>query len=138
MHVIDNIPYNIHDGVLSDTPPAPTTQCSLFKYEGGFDVSIQWSSSFNSQHAVERYRVSVNPEPSPSCSSDQVIPSEDYSCPGLSPERNYSITVSAINCGDEVGESDTLTVVSYSGARIVHNNRCVSTVHALITQLSAI
>ena len=55
--------------------------------------------------------MSVDPDPSSFCSSDQVIPSEDYSCPGLSPERNYSITVSAINCGDQEGESDTFTVL---------------------------
>ena len=77
----------------------------------GLDVSFQWSSSFNSQHAVERYRVSVDPDPSSSCSSDQVMPSEDFSCPGLSPERNYSITVSTINCGDQEGESYTFTVL---------------------------
>ena len=92
------------------SPLTPVATCSLVTSASGMDVSLQWSSSFNSQHAVERYRVSVDPDPS-SCTSDQVMPSEDYSCPGLSPERNYSITVSAINCGDQEGESDTFTVL---------------------------
>ena len=91
-------------------PPDSSATCSLVTSASGLDVSLQLSSSFNSQHTVERYRVSVDPDPS-SCSSDQVMPSEDYSCPGLSPERNYSITVSAINCGDQEGESDTFTVL---------------------------
>ena len=97
---------------LSAGPPSPSfAVCSLVTSASGLDVSLQWSSSFNSQHAVERYRVSVDPDPSSSCSSDQVMPSEDYSCPGLSPERNYSITVSAINCVNQEGESDTFTVL---------------------------
>ena len=96
---------------IGPPPPEISATCSLMTSASGLDASLQWSSSFNSQHAVERYRVSVDPDPSPSCSSDQVMPSEDYSCPGLSPERNYSITVSAINCGDQEGESDTFTVL---------------------------
>ena len=92
-------------------PLTPVATCSLVTSAGGLNISLQWSSSFNSQHAVERYHVSVDPDPFSFCSSDQVMPSEDYSCPGLSPERNYSITVSAINCGDQEGESNTFTVL---------------------------
>ena len=86
-------------------PPSSTdTACSLIPSSGGgLDVSLQWSSYFNSLHAVERYNVAVTPDPS-SCSSDQVPPSEDYSCSGLDLGTNYSITVSAINCGDQEGE----------------------------------
>ena len=74
-------------------------------------VSLQWSPSFTSQYDVERYRVSVNPDPS-SCSSDQVSPSEDYSCSGLVLGTRYTFTVSAINCGDQEGEE---TVIDYDG-----------------------
>ncbi len=89
---------------------SPTVGCSLSSSSGALDVSIQWSSTFTSQHAIERYRVSVSPDPS-SCSSDQVSPSGDYSCSGLLPETNYAISVNAINCGDQEGERETFTIV---------------------------
>ena len=75
------------------------------------EISFQWSPSFTSQYNVERYHVSVNPDPS-SCSSDQVSPSEDYSCSGLVLGTRYTFTVSAINCGDQEGEE---TVINYDG-----------------------
>ena len=53
--------------------------------------------------------MSVNPDPS-SCSSDQVSPSEDYSCSGLVLGTHYTFTVSAINCGDQEGERESFTV----------------------------
>ena len=67
---------------------------------------FQWCPSFNAQYRVERYNVTVTSDPS-NCTSDQVSPSEDYSCSGLDLETNYTITVSAINCGDSEGESIT-------------------------------
>ena len=94
------------------TPPAPLTSCSLLPFAGSMaEVSFQWSPSFTSQYAVEGYRVSVNPDPS-SCSSDQVSPSEDYSCSGLVLGTHYTFTVSAINCGDQEGERDIITAVA--------------------------
>ena len=79
------------------------------KAEARAEVSLQWSPSFTSQYSVERYRVSVNPDPS-SCSSDQVSPSEDYSCSGLVLGTRYTFTVSAINCGDQEGERNTFDI----------------------------
>ena len=64
---------------------------------------VHFNNTFNALHAVERYNVTVSPDPS-SCSSDQVSPGEDYSCSGLDLETNYTITVSAINCGDQEGD----------------------------------
>ena len=90
------------------TPPPPPAICSLLPSPGGAETSLQWSPSFTSQYAVERYRVSVNPDPS-SCSSDQVSPSEDYSCSGLVLGTRYTFTVSAINCGDQEGGRSTIT-----------------------------
>ena len=93
--------------------PSPTVGCSLTSSSGAVDVSIQWSPSFTSQHAVERYRVSMSPDPS-SCSSDQVSPSEDHSCSGLVLETIYNFTVSAItDCGgeDQEGERASFTVL---------------------------
>ena len=84
--------------------------CSLLPSPGGAEVSLQWSPSFNSQHAVERYHVSVTSDPS-SCSSDQVSPSKDYNCSGLVLGTPYNFTLSAINCGDQEGNTDTLTVL---------------------------
>ena len=92
------------------TPTSPSsTSCSLLPSPGGAEVSLQWSPSFTSQHAVERYRVSVTPDPS-SCSSDQVSPSEDYSCSGLVLGTPYTLTLSAINCGDKEGDTNTFTI----------------------------
>ncbi len=45
-----------------------STPCSLLLPPGGPVVSLQWSPSFTSQHAVERYHVVVTPDLS-SCSS---------------------------------------------------------------------
>ena len=93
-----------------ETPPLlPTTNCSLVASTGGVEMTFQWPSAFNSDYTVERYRVTVTPEPS-SCSSDQVPPSDNYSCSGLDPETDYSITVSAINCGDQEGASFSFNV----------------------------
>ena len=91
--------------------PSPPANCSLLPPPGGAEISLQWPPSFTSQYAVERYNVSVNPDPS-SCSSDQVSPSEDYSCSGLVLGTRYTFTVSAINCGDQEGERSTITAVA--------------------------
>ena len=93
------------------TPPPPPANCSLLPSPGGAYISLQWSPSFTSQYAVERYRVSANPDTS-SCSSDQVSPSEDYSCSGLVLGTHYTFTVSAINCGNQEGERNIITAVA--------------------------
>ena len=107
LFLLTDLSYSI---VLIATPPSPSSiSCSLLPSPGGAEVSLQWSPSFTSQYAVVRYRVSVNPDPS-SCSSDQVSPSEDYSCSGLALGTLYTFTVSAINCGDQEGEINVFTI----------------------------
>ena len=96
---------NLYICLLASPTLPSSASCSLLPFIGGANVSLQWSPSFTSQYAVERYRVSVNPDPS-SCSSDQISPSEDYSCSGLVLGTRYTFTVSAINCGDQEGERD--------------------------------
>ena len=100
-----------HVTLRKTTLPPPPTNCSLLPSPGGAEISLQWSPSFISQYAVERYHVSVNSDPS-SCSSDQVSPSEDYSCSGLVLGTHYTFTVSAINCGDQEGGRSTITAVA--------------------------
>ena len=95
----DFFPRSNHVPISKSSPPPPPADCSLLPSPGGAEISLQWSPSFTSQYAVERYRVSVNSDPS-SCSSDQVSPSEDYNCSGLVLGIYYTFTVSAINCGE--------------------------------------
>ena len=93
---------------LDISSPPSSTSCYLSLLPEGPGVSFQWNSSFNSQHAIEMYRVTVTPNLS-TCSRD-VTPSEDYSCPGLALGTQYTFTVSAINCGDQEGMEYTFTV----------------------------
>ena len=98
----------------ADPPPPVSIKCSLSSLmEKNLSVSLGWSPSFNTQHGVDRYNVTMTPDPS-SCSSDQVSPSEEYSCSGLDLQTNYTITVSAINCGDQEGEIST-KFISFNG-----------------------
>ena len=93
---------------LEISPPPSSISCTFLLPPGGPGVSLQWNSSFNSQHAIEMYRVTLTPNLS-TCSRD-VTPSEDYSCPGLALGTQYTFTVSAINCGDQEGMEYTFTV----------------------------
>ena len=84
--------------------PPPHMHCFLTSSSGGAVVSIQWSLSFTFQHDVERYRVSVTPDPS-DCSSDQISPKDNYTCLALRPQTIYTFTISSITeCGPEYHE----------------------------------
>ena len=90
--------------------PPPTVGCSLISSFEGVDVSIEWSPSFTSQHAVERYRVSVTPDPS-SCSNNHTLAEIIYSCPELMLQTTYNFTISAITiCGDQESDRTSLLV----------------------------
>jgi len=96
--------------VIVGSPTSPITKCSLLPLNGeNLNVSLRWSPSFESQHRVEKYNVTVTPDLS-SCSNDQVSPSDDYNCSGLDLQTNYTITVTAINCRNQEGENITFNV----------------------------
>jgi hypothetical protein len=73
------------------------------------NITLNWNSSFNSQYNVERYQVAVTPDLTPSCSRS-VSPNVNYTCSGLSPDTDYTIRISAINCGDQEGMSNIFGV----------------------------
>lgn len=71
------------------------------------DVFLEWSDSFTDEYLVERYNVSLNPDPS-NCSNDQVNTSEVFECSGLQLEAIYNFTVSAIS--DSEGERHSFII----------------------------
>lgn len=98
------------NNLFSVLPPSPLrTSCSLVPSSEGAEVTLQWPSTFIDQYGVERYRVSVNPDPS-ICSRDYTDPSEVYNCTGLDLEMSYTFTISAVNCGDQEGGALNFTV----------------------------
>ena len=101
------------------SPSTSTTPCFILFSDGGLVVSLQWSPSFTSQYAVERYRVVVTPDSS-SCSSQQVSPSENYTSSGLVLGTDYTFTVSAINCGDQEGTRETFTIQPQGVLKSIH------------------
>ena len=90
------------------SPPSPSsTSCFLLFYPG-LSVTLQWNSSFNSQHAVEKYRVAVTPDLN-ECSRENYR--ENYNCSGLLIGMTYLFRINAINCGDQEGLTETYTLV---------------------------
>lgn len=91
-------------------PLSSQYSCLLTPYPstvGDLELLFNWSPSFNFEYTVERYNVSITPDPS-ACSSDQVMPTEGYRCSGLDPDVDYVIRISAINCGDQEGVADII------------------------------
>ena len=109
--------------ILYTAIPTPSTEATCLVStlpDGRLNVLLQWFSSYNSDYDIQRYDVTVTPDPT-SCSSDQVSPSEDYSCSELDQETDYTITVSAINCGDREGRGSNFSVQkNLLGMHVVH------------------
>lgn len=92
------------------SPPQLILSCAIVATENyTATISLVLSPNFSSQQSVERYQVSVYPDPS-SCSSDQVSPSEVYDCSRLTLATLYSITVAAITFRGLEGDELSLSV----------------------------
>ena len=89
------------------TPPL-STFCNIQHVNDAPAITFIWSSSFNALYRVEMYRVTVSPDPS-SCSRTQ-SQTDGYICSGLTLGISYNITITAINCGDEDGDSLNFSV----------------------------
>ncbi len=73
-------------------------------------ITFEWSSAFASQHAIDRYRVLMSPDPS-NCNSDRVNVIADFTCSGLETGVAYNITVSAIiDCRNQEGAITSFTI----------------------------
>ena len=112
--------YWCHNYTAIPTPSTEATCLVSTPSDGNLNVLLQWSSFYNLNYEIERYDVAVTPDPS-SCSSELVSPSENYSCSGLDLQTNYSITVSAINCGDQEGGNVTFMVNAQLIGMCIHN-----------------
>ena len=95
----------------SDIPPSPSgASCSVLSSIGGLSVVLELDPSFIMNYAVERYTVTVDPANS-SCSNDQLSPNDRYSCTtGLTVGTSYTFSISAVNCVDQIGATQTITV----------------------------
>ena len=102
-------------------PPSPfLTSCNLLFLTEHLSVTFQWNSSFNSQHAVEKYRVAVTPDLL-ECSRE-LSSGENYSCNGLQIGMTYLFRINAINCVDQEGLTETFTLVLQGSC---YNDNCV-------------
>ena len=94
-------------GYLDLLPHPSSISCSLFSSENP-GVTFQWNSSFNSQHAVERYHVAVTPDIT-DCSR-YVNSSENYNCSRLTLGTNYTFSVSVVNSENDKGMKYSITI----------------------------
>ena len=97
--------YYIHS-FFTGPPPAVTTNFSVSIESNGetVDISITWDSAFNLLHDVSSYRVVASGGSAASCPSS-CDPSGPCMCTGLGIGEDTTITITAINCGDQMGTS---------------------------------
>ena len=72
------------------------------------NISITWDSGFNLVHNVSSYRVVANEGSAASCPSS-CDPSGPCKCTGLEIGEDTNITISAINCGNQMGPPVEIT-----------------------------
>ena len=90
------------------SPPSPSSTSCFLHFYPGLSVTLQWNSSFNSQHAVEKYLVAVTPD-LPECSREMNY-RENYKCNGLLIGMTYLFRINAINCVNQEGLTGTYTL----------------------------
>ena len=66
------------------------------------DISITWNSAFNTAHNVTSYSIVASGGSAASCPSS-CDPSGPCRCTGLGIGEDTTITVTAINCGNQMG-----------------------------------
>ena len=72
------------------------------------DISITWDSAFNLLHSVSSYRVVASGGSAASYPSS-CDPSGPCMCTGLGIGEDTTITITAINCGDQMGTPVEIT-----------------------------
>ncbi|MCG8623093.1 MAG: hypothetical protein MJE68_14000, partial [Proteobacteria bacterium] len=106
----DNIcmlPYEYSSSLLYyilERPPEVSTNIPVSIESNGatVDISITWYSAFNSAHNVSSYSVVASGGSAASCPSS-CDPSGPCMCTGLGIGEDTNITITAINCGDQMG-----------------------------------
>ena len=89
--------------LLGPPPEVPSTfSVSVESGNTTVDISITWDSAFNSANNVTSYRVAASGESAASCPSS-CDPGGPCRCTGLGIGEDTTITVTAINCGNQIG-----------------------------------
>ena len=82
-------------------PPAPDGFNNSVSRNNIFNFT--WDPEFNSVYSVDTYRLSVSSGGSFQCPSMCLVRDGSCQCSGLMAGRNETITLTAINCGDQEG-----------------------------------
>lgn len=87
----------------TEPPPALPRNISVsIENDGAVDISITWDSTFNLLHSVSSYRVVASGGSAASCPSS-CDPGGPCMCTGLGIGEDTTITITAINCGNQIG-----------------------------------
>ena len=104
LYKLNHQPLYSNHFLISGRPPEVPTNYSVTLQTGSttVDMSITWDSAFNTAHDVTSYRVVASGGSAASCPSS-CNPSGLCRCTGLGIGENTTITVTAINCGNQMG-----------------------------------
>ena len=76
---------------------------SIERDSTAIDISITWDSAFNSVHSVSSYRVVASGGSAASCTPSCDPSASPCKCTGLGIGESTLITITAVNCGIQVG-----------------------------------
>ena len=99
--------YCVHNPDIP-TPPSDAL-CSVLSSTEGITFDLQLDLPYIMRYSVENYRVRVEPQIS-SCLDGLLSPGDAYSCIGLAIGTNYTFSVSAVNCINQIGATHTINV----------------------------